>query len=134
MKSCVAIRYDLPRHKRLVNKWCAQNAKHVKALYGLRKDYETTIVKSSLKTDYHTAKACPVDGCKAFTLVMARHLRDVHKMSKSDPDYVTPLKRAVIVDDKKVGKSKQGIQHKKRDSDPHLMFICSCKTRSGNRF
>ena len=73
---------------RLVHKWSDEYAKHVKAQYGLRKEYTSVKHrKPESKPDYHKTKACPVDGCKAVAKVMSRHLKRSHEKSHNDPQY-----------------------------------------------
>ena len=84
---------------RLVHNWSNEEAKHVKARYGLRKEYESRIIKKpGSKIDYHRSKSCPVDGCLAVTKVMSRHLRCVHKILPTEEMYKVLLSRAVILD------------------------------------
>lgn len=87
---------------RLVHNWADDSAKNVKAQYGLRKEYVSAKHKKpGSKMDYHKTKACPVDGCKAVTKVMSRHLKKSHNISPNDPQYKVLLKRAITIDHRK---------------------------------
>ena len=59
LKNCGKSVYNLPRHMRLIHKWEAAEAKHVKGLYDLRKPYHyskkkaSTQLKKTLTTEKH---------------------------------------------------------------------------------
>ena len=116
------LRYDLPRHMRLVHKWSDGCARYVKAQFGLRKEYTSVKQRASdSRKDYHKTKACPVDGCKAVTKVMSRHLKKSHGMSPNNPEYKVLLKRAVTIDHPKSKQTSEKTVTKKQSLLPLLL-------------
>ena len=107
---------------RLVHKWSDDCARYVKAQYGLRKEYTSVKQRvSDSRKDYHKTKACPVDGCKAVTKVVSRHLKKSHGMSPNDPEYKVLLKQAVTIDHPKSKQTSEKTVTKKQSLLPLLL-------------
>ena len=81
---------------RLVHRWPASEAKHVKALYGLRKTYDSKANKKNPDAkNYCISKACSVDGCRAIVINLPRHLTGVHNIDSNSEEFEILKTRAV---------------------------------------
>eukprot|EP00794_Sanderia_malayensis_P013400 gene13400-14775_t len=116
VKTCRVKRYDLPRHMRKVHNWPDSEAKHVKALYGLRKTYDSQVKRKNPELkNYHVPKACSVEGCRAVVINLPRHLSAVHKVDPKSEEFDILKARAVRMENSKSQKTKvhTGIQQQK---------------------
>ena len=109
---------------RKIHKWPDSEAKHVKALYGLRKKYTFKKKRTATgkKKDYHYSKACPVDGCRSVTKTLARHLQLSHNLDKKSVEYKHFLSSAVTVDEP----LKVKIDHMKVNVEEKSQSLAGC--------
>ena len=98
VKGCNVARYNLPRHMRKIHQWSDNEAKNVKSLYGLRKEYRFHCKDKSVQKVSHFHKHCPIYGCRSVVINMSQHLQKLHKMSRFSSDYKKLLKQAVTAD------------------------------------
>ena len=104
---------------RLVHKWSDSDAKHVKALYGLRKSYDSKVKKKNPEAKtYRISKACSVDGCRAVVINLSRHLSGVHNIDSNSEEFEILKARAVRMEgpQSKRPKLEVGTQKTKNDS------------------
>ena len=99
IKGCNVARYYLPRHMRKIHQWNNNEAKNVKNLYGLKKEYKCHCKEKKKKSlEGHFHKHCLIYGCRSVVINMSRHLQKLHKMSQFSSDYKNLLKQAVTTD------------------------------------
>ena len=106
VRKCRKLVYDLPKHLRRIHNWHDIEARNVKLLFGLRKEYTYKIPRGMPKyKDSHYRKECPIDDCRSVVLKLTRHLVNVHKIARNSVELKFYQGKAVTVDSP-TGKSK----------------------------
>ena len=98
VKSCGKSLYNLPRQMRAIHKWTDNEAKNMKWLYGLRKQYKFKISTKTVQRRSLYHKQCPIYGCRSVVINLSRHIQKSHGISRFTNMYKTLLKEAKTID------------------------------------
>jgi len=87
---CSQLFGNLPLHMREEHNWTQPSSQNVSAMFGLRKNVETSTEKKKYR---HYLKICPFEECYSVTKNPGEHLRSKkHGMKTTDPDYKSTIK------------------------------------------